>query len=251
MRDGDPLPEAPAADQRRLLDVQDADTRIAQAHHRRANLPVLAELAELAGRAEDLDQAYGTAAIEASDIQREVTKAEDDVRAVRTRAERDTARLHSGEGTPRELQALQAELELLAKRQSDLEDIELEAMQRLEDAQARATAARQQATAIREQIARSEAARDAEWLVIDAELAELAQARQAAATGLDSGLLALYERLRTSGGGVGAARLLHGQCQGCHMTLNPVDLARIDAAGDDDIVRCEECGRILVRGASA
>lgn len=243
------MPQAPAADQRRLLDVQDADTRIAQARHRRENLPVLAELAELAGRAEDLEQARGIAAIEASDIQREVTKAEDDVRAVRSRAERDTARLHSGEGTPRELQALQAELELLAKRQSDLEDIELEAMERLDDAQARATAAEQQAAAIREQVTGLQAERDAEWAVIDGELAELAAARDAAAAGLDGALVALYERLRASGGGVGAARLLHGQCQGCHMTLNPVDLGRIDAAGEDDIVRCEECGRILVRGA--
>jgi predicted nucleic acid-binding Zn-ribbon protein len=244
------LPQAPAADQRRLLDVQDADTSIAQARHRRDNLPVLAQLAELAGRAEDLERARGAAAIEASDIQREVTKAEDDVRAVRARAERDTARLHSGEGTPKELQALQAELELLAKRQSDLEDIELEAMERLEDAQSRAAAAEQQAAAIREQVAQLEAERDAEWSVIDRELAELSSAREAASAGLDSGLVTLYERLRATGGGVGAARLLRGQCQGCHMTLNPVDLNRIMAAGPDDIVRCEECGRILVRGAS-
>ena len=244
------MPQAPAADQRRLLDVQDADTSIAQARHRRDNLPVLAQLAELAGRAEDLEQARGTAAIEASDIQREVTKAEDDVRAVRTRAERDTARLHSGEGTPKELQALQAELELLAKRQSDLEDIEIEAMERLEDAQTRAAAAEQQATAIRGQVVELEAQRDAEWAIIDRELAELAEAREAAAAGLDASLLALYERLRASGGGVGAARLLRGQCQGCHMTLNPVDLHRITAAAPDEIVRCEECGRILVREAS-
>lgn len=244
------MPKAPAADQRRLLDVQDADTRIAQARHRRANLPVLAELAEITGRAEDLERARELARIEASDLRREVTKAEDDVRAVRSRAERDTERLNSGQGTPKDLQALQAELELLAKRQADLEDIQLEVMERLEAAEQRVAQADEQATALRAQAAELEARRDAEWAAIDAELEELAAARKAAAEGLDADLLALYERLRAANGGVGAARLSRGECQGCHMTLNPVDLGRIESAAEDDVVRCEECGRILVRGAA-
>lgn len=244
------MPQAPAADQRRLLDVQDADTRIAQARHRRSHLPVLEQLAELAGRAEDLERARDVARIEASDINREVTKAEDDVRAVRTRAERDTARLNSGEGTPKDLQALQAELELLAKRQADLEDIELEAMERLEAAEQRAAQADEQAQAIREQMTQLEAQRDQEWAAIDAEIAELEAGRAAAVDGLDAALLALYEKLRAANGGVGAASLVRGQCQGCHMSLNPVDLRRIESAPADDIVRCEECGRILVRGAA-
>jgi predicted nucleic acid-binding Zn-ribbon protein len=245
------LPQAPAADQRRLLDVQDADTRIAQAKHRRANLPVLAQIAELAGRAQDLDVMRGQALVEVTDIQREVTKAEDDVQSVRARAERDNARLNSGEGTPRDLQALQSELEALAKRQSALEDVELEAMERLEEAQSRVTAAATQVAAITAQVAELEVARDAEFAAIDAELEELAAARAAAAQGLDAGLLALFEKLRVSGGGVGAARLVGGQCQGCHMSINSVELARIENAPEDDVVRCEDCGRILVRGAHA
>lgn len=245
------MPQAPAADQRRLLDVQDADTRIAQARHRRSHLPVLEQLAELSGRAEDLERTRDVARIEASDLKREVTKAEDDVRAVRTRAERDTERLNSGQGTPKDLQALQAELALLAKRQADLEDIELEVMERLEAAEQRAAQADEQAQAIRAQMAELEAQRDQEWSGIDAEIAELEQARAAATDGIDAALLALYEKLRANSGGVGAATLVRGQCQGCHMTLNPVDLGRIEAAPEDDIVRCEECSRILVRGAAA
>ena len=245
------MPQAPEADQRRLLSVQDADTQIAQSKHRRAHLPVLAQIAELAARVEDIETARAQGVVEVSDIRREVTKAEDDVRSVTARAERDNARLNSGEGTPRDLQALQAELALLAKRQSDLEDIELEAMERLEEAERLVAAAGTQAAAITAQIADLEAARDAEWAAIDAELAALDDSRKAEVTGLDAALVALYEKLRIHGSGVGAAALLHGQCQGCHMKLNPVDLARIDAAAADDVVRCEECGRILVRGTQA
>lgn len=245
------MPQAPAADQRRLLDVQDADTSITQAKHRRANLAVLAHIAELTGRAQDLETIRGQALIEVSDIQREVTKAEDDVQSVRARAERDTAKLNSGQGTPKDLQALQAELEVLAKRQGALEDIELDAMERLEEAQARVNAAATQAAAIHAQVEELEGQRDAEWAQIDAELVELAAARDLAAQGVDPALLALYEKIRAGSGGVGAARLVAGQCQGCHITINAVERARIDSAADDEVIRCEDCGRILVRGANA
>lgn len=245
------MPQAPAADQRRLLDVQDADTRITQAKHRRANLPVLAQLHELSGRLSDLETVRGQALVEVSDIQREVTKAEDDVQAVRARAVRDNAKLNSGEGTPRDLQALQSELEALAKRQAALEDVELEAMERLEEAQGRVDSAIKQIAAITAHVAELEAARDHEFAAIDAELEELAAARGAAAQGIEPGLLALFEKIRGTSGGVGAARLVGGQCQGCHMSINSVELARIENASDDDVVRCEDCGRILVRGANA
>ncbi|GMA34099.1 zinc ribbon domain-containing protein [Demequina litorisediminis] len=63
--------------------------------------------------------------------------------------------------------------------------------------------------------------------------------------------MALYEKLRDQHGGVGAAALRGSQCLGCHMTLNPADLRTIASAAPDAVVRCEECGRILVRKADA
>lgn len=245
------MPQAPAADQKRLLDVQEADTRIAQARHRRTHLPVLAQIEELSARRADLEHARGLVSIEVSDLKRQLTKAEDDVESVRSRAERDQQRLASGQGSAKDLQAIQSELELLAKRQRDLEDIQMDLMEKLEDAQAREASAAAQVDAIAAQLAELERTRDAEIAAIDTELEELESTRAAAATGIDETLFALYERLRAQNGGVGAAALLHGQCQGCHMKLNPVDLGRIEAAPADEIVRCEECGRILVRGAKA
>lgn len=241
------MPVAPAGDQRRLLDVQDADLRAQQARHRRAHLPVLAQIEELAARAADLDEERVARSTEVSDIRREVTKAEDDVQAVRARADRDNARLNAGQGTSKDLQALQSELEVLTRRQGALEDVEIEAMQRLEDAENALAAAAKQHDAIVAQIAELAVERDAEFAKIDAELATIVGAREAAAAGLDAGLISLYERLRDHQGGIGAAALVGGQCQGCHMSLNAGDLAAIEAAPADQIVRCEECGRILVR----
>ena len=60
-------------------------------------------------------------------------------------------------------------------------------------------------------------------------------------------LLALYDRIRASSGGVGAAALQHGRCEGCRLSLSPVALNAIRAAAPDAVLRCEECSRILVR----
>lgn len=238
---------APAADQRRLLDVQDADLRAQQARHRRATLPVLAEIEELTGRVTDLGDERAARSAAVGDLKREVTKIEDDVTSVRARAERDNARLNSGQGTPKDLQALSSELEVLARRTSELEDVELEAMERLETAERELADVETQHGEIAAQITALAGKRDADFAAIDAELDAISQERSAAADGLDAGLLSVYERLRDQHGGIGAAALVRGQCQGCHMSLNAGDLAAIEAAAPDQIVRCEECGRILVR----
>ncbi len=74
-----------------------------------------------------------------------------------------------------------------------------------------------------------------------------ADQRVAVAAEEPSDLVDLYEKLRVQHGGVGAAALRRGQCQGCHLTMNTVDLNAIRAAAPDEVLRCEECRRILVR----
>ncbi len=243
------MAQAPAADQVRLLTVQDLDTRVQQARHRLETLPARSELAALDATAADLRAARIEAETAVSDVKREVTKAEDDVQSVRARAERDNARLLDGGMTPRELQGLQSELEVLAKRQGDLEDVELDAMQRLEDAEK--TLADVSGRLIEVEASRTEVATrlDHEAAAIEAEVASVLAERAAVADTIDVDLIKLYEKLREQRGGVGAAALLRGACQGCHMNLNPGDLSAIESRPADDVVRCEECGRILVRGA--
>ncbi|WP_129337770.1 zinc ribbon domain-containing protein [Cellulomonas endophytica] len=238
---------APAADQRRLLEVQALDTRLDQLAHRRRTLPSLARLAELGGQVADLQQALVTSRTAVSDLRREVAKAEADVEQVRARSRRDQAKLDSGQGSPKDLQALQSELVALARRQGELEEVELEVMERLEaheSALAEITAAHAQ---LAEQVAVVEAERDADVAGIDEEATQVRAQRVTAAQGLDAGLVTLYERLRGQLGGRGAAALHGRRCEGCRLELNPTDLDDIRAKPEDAVVRCEECGRILVR----
>ena len=238
---------APAADQQRLLDVQALDTRLDQLAHRRRTLPELARLTELDAQLADVSSALVTSRTAAQDLRRELVKAEGDVEQVRQRAARNTERLNAGQGSAKDLQGMQHELESLARRQADLEEVELEVMERLEaheSALAEVTKAYEQLTAEVDKVA---AARDAAYAELDAEVAVVTAAREGAVRGIDEGLIALYTRLRGQLGGVGAAALRGSRCEGCRLDLNPADLDQIRSASPDTVVRCEECGRILVR----
>jgi predicted nucleic acid-binding Zn-ribbon protein len=240
------------ADQWRLLDLQAMDTRIDQLAHRRRTLPETAQIAELTARRDQVRDLLVAAETEDSDIGREQIKAEADVDQVRQRAERDQKRLDAGQvGSPKELESLQHEIASLAKRQGDLEDAVLEIMERRESAQARIAELTAERDRIAADLERTQAALDAATAEIDADTATVGGERAMLAGGLPGELVALYEKIRASSHGVGAAALRRGRCEGCQMELSTTDLNAIRAKADDEIVRCEECRRILVRVADS
>jgi len=238
---------AAAQDQWRLLDVQDLDTRLAQIAHRLRTLPEHAEVERLQARLADTVNRLTLAQAQAGDIARELTKAEADVEQVRQRAARDRARLDSGQGSAKDLTALQHELRTLAERQGVLEDVELAVMERQETAQSLIDEIGAEQQGLQTEIEAVSARRDVQSASLEEESGKLTTAREQAAAGIPADLLSLYERVRASSGGVGAARLYQRRCEGCRLELNATELGRIRAAPDDSVIRCEECGRILVR----
>ncbi|MGA1092102.1 MAG: zinc ribbon domain-containing protein [Candidatus Nanopelagicales bacterium] len=229
-----------------LLEVQRHDLEIDRARHRRATLAEAARVSELEASARTLDDDITRAAVEVSDLEAEQRKADADVDLVRQRAAKDRELLETINDA-KQLSNLQHELESLARRQSELEDVELEVMERLDAAQK----SHADLLSRREVLAGElETARSA----LDNALADLAdderiatQARSSAADGLPTDLLALYDKLRADNGGIGAAALHRGRCEGCRIELTPVDLGRIREAPETEVIRCEECRRILVR----
>jgi predicted nucleic acid-binding Zn-ribbon protein len=170
------------------------------------------------------------------------------VEQVKVRRTRDRDRMDQGLITnPKDLERMQHELVSLERRIGSLEDAELEIMEQLEEAQRTADTLAAQLAETDAQIAELAIARDARWVEIDAELAETEAARAVAVEGMPEDLLALYERLRAQKGGVGAAALRARQCGGCQLTIDAAELGVIRAAAADEVVRCEECQRILVR----
>ena len=234
-------------DQWRLLDVQAHDTRLAQIAHRRRTLPQHAAIEGLTDHVAELDVAAVTAGTHAGDVARELAKAEADVEQVRRRAMRNQARLDSGQGTAKDMQALQSELASLAQRQSVLEDAEIEVMERLEAAEARVGSVAREQEDLRARLGALSAERDALLAELDTEADTERWARADAAAGVPAELLALYEKIRDGHGGVGAARVHQRRCEGCRLELTPQDISHFRAAAEDAVLRCEECSRILVR----
>lgn len=238
---------ANALDQVRLLDVQALDTRLRQLAHRRRTLPETARLAELDAERAALRDRLVQARTVVGDVERELRKAEADVEQVSNRAARDRARLEAGTGSAKDLQGLQHELESLARRQSELEDVELEVMERLERAQGEVAGLEQALATAEEQTTEVTTAQQSAFGEIDTEVAQVTAQRDDVAAGLDPALVALYDKVREQTQGVGAAMLRGKRCEGCRMELTPVELARIAKLPPDEVVRCEECRTILVR----
>lgn len=233
--------------QLKLLDIAALDTRLDQLRHQLATLPELAEIAQLeAGRAERANQVRD-AQILVDDLTREQKKADQDVEQVKARRERDRTRMDQGLiSNPKDLEHMSHELESLERRISDLEDAELEVMERLEEAQKSVDEAAAAVAEADTRLAATTEMRDKKAHTLTEELASVAADRSRSVEGMPEELMKLYERIRTQKG-VGAAELRARQCGGCRLTLNAADLAVIAKAPSDEVVRCEECSRILVR----
>jgi predicted nucleic acid-binding Zn-ribbon protein len=239
--------KAEPAVQLRLLELQGLDTALARLEHRRHALPQLTVIAGADTRLAELRDAVVRAETEVSDLDREQRRLDADVEQVRQRSRRDQQRMESGGVPAKELASLQHEVESLARRQSDLEDAELEVMQRREEAESRAASRRAEVAAVTAEREAAVHARDAAWVEIDAETAEDTGARLSLAGELAGELLALYEKLRAAAGGVGAAELRQRRCEGCRLELAGSELRAARAAAPDEVLRCENCRRILVR----
>ena len=247
-RDRRPTLKAPAADQLRLLDVQALDTRLDQLAHRRSHLPEHAVISDLETRQAKLRDDLVAAETEQGDIAREQTKAESDVEQVRARAARDQQRLDAGQvSSPKELESLQHEIATLARRQADLEDVVLEVMERAEAVAERVASLTGQRSELESQLATATSTRDASTTEIDTQVEATRSERAQTVSGLDAALVELYEKVRAQQGGTGAAPLHQRRCMGCRLDINPTDLQRFRTAEEDEVLRCEECRRILVR----
>ena len=228
--------------------MQEHDTALDRLRHRRVSLLERSELAGLEEELAALERRMAEVGEQRDGVARRQKRLEDELASTEAKIAEIEKRLYSGAITvPRELQAMQAEVESLRRRRSDLEDAVLEVMaerEPVDDEFSRLEAERAEKDAeggrLRAAIAEAE-------MAIDAEMALEGEAREAAAAPLPPELSALYEQLRAKLGGVGAARLLNGRCTGCHLTLPATELDRIRKEPPDAVIRCDQCGRLLVR----
>jgi predicted nucleic acid-binding Zn-ribbon protein len=238
--------------QLRLLDLQELDTTLTRLAHRRGHLPELTEIERLDKLVDGTRDEVVRLETEASDLARTTKKFEDEITQVRTRKQRNDERLASGSITQaKQLEDLQHENVSLARRQADLEDQEIEVMEQAEQVQSAldALVAERDGRLVEREAA--VVARDDAWVEVDAEIERTKAERATVAAELPADLVALYDKIRAAEGGIGAGAIGQGRCSACRLDLMQNEKADARAAAPDEVLRHEECRRILVRTAES
>ena len=239
--------KADLAQQRSLLELTEIDAELSRLTHRASHLPEQQRYDELQAEQRAAADRVSAVAIAVEDLDAQVAKLESEVDAVRKREDRDRGLLDSGSvSDSKQLGELQHELGTLERRQASLEDTLLEVMERRE--RLAADQAREQTAigALEQDLDAARQVRDEVLAGVEQSRTERIARRAEVVAVLDSDLLGLYERQRATSG-IGAGRLLGGRCGACRIELDRGELARISAADEDEVLRCQECGAILLR----
>ena len=240
------MTSAPLRQQRRLIDLQSLDSRLARLTHERTHLPVLSRIEATVGRLRSNRRDTAVVAGALADAKAEAARAEGEVGQVVRRAAILRERLSSGTAAARDLSAIQGEIDQLGRRQSVLEDAQLTAMEAMESAQAetdRLAAEEQEIRAVGRELT---ATRDAEFVRLDGEIERLRARRAELAGTIDAALLDEYDAARAATGGIGAIALYGRRVEGA-VEISPAEHARIAAAPQDAVIHAEANDVILVR----
>jgi uncharacterized protein len=238
--------KAEVVQQRSLLELADVDAELSRLDHRAANLAEQQALEQIKGRHREANDRLASLGLALEDLDAEIAKFESEIAAVRQREDRDRTMLDSGAVDAKQLSDLQHELETLERRQSSLEDSQLEVMERREELATQQSEELATIDSLESELADAQTKLDDAFASIDQTRRQCGSRRVALTDGMDTELISLYERQR-SRGGAGAGRLQGHRCGACRIEIDRGELARISAAPEDEVLRCPECGAILLR----
>ena len=230
-----------------LIELQLIDTAISHLKIKLANLPEREQITAIHTRLENTAVELAVVETELADVAIDLRRIEVDVEQVADRIKKDESRLSSGVGSPKELEQLQHELGTLAKRKSELEDGELEVMLKHDAVKARVDELQNDQVGLKQLELELNIRLENATTEIQSEISIQQAERGQLAPKIEATLVELYEKVRTSNDGVGAALLVGNKCEGCHLSINAIEIERIKSLPADEIIRCEECRRILVR----
>jgi len=210
-----------------------------------------AELAALDG-AQDLKKRLDQArsALEAAEkaltsVETDLTDSELQLKSVDEKRASFEKRLYSGTvSNPKELAAIEKEIEMLKSQQSKLDGHPLELYDEVEKARSEAHAAREMVAELEKQLTAALEKESADRARLEHELHDAISRREQVAPKIaDKALLARYEVVRKKTGNTGIARVVQGKCEACRISLTPFT-ARSLREGKE-YISCESCGRIL------
>jgi len=238
--------KAEVVQQRSLLELAELDAERSRIDHRAEHLPEQQQVEAAQAAHSEANDRLAAVQIALEDLDAQVAKFESEIDAVRQREDRDRSLLAAGTVDAKQLTELQHELETLRRRQSSLEDSLLEVMERREELQSQQAGELANIDELQSKLTEAQRASDKARTEIDQLRHQSVSRRDELVSELDADLVALYERQR-AGGGAGAGLLQGRRCGACRIEIDRGGLARITAAAEDEVLRCPECGAILLR----
>jgi predicted nucleic acid-binding Zn-ribbon protein len=238
--------KAEVVQQRSLLELAELDAELSRIDHRAKHLSEQQQLEEAQSAHGEANDRLAAVQIALEDLDGQVAKFESEIDAVRQREDRDRSLLAAGTVDAKQLTELQHELETLERRQSSLEDSLLEVMERREELQSQQAGELAEIDELQSRLTDAQRACDEARTKIDQLRHQSVSRRDELVAELDADLVALYERQRVRGG-AGAGLLQGRRCGACRIEIDKGELARISAAAEDEVLRCPECGAILLR----
>lgn len=232
--------------QRSLLELTELDAELSRLAHRLTHLAEQQQYEQLQGEHRAANDRLAVLQIALDDLDGQTARFEGEIDGVRQREDRDRALLNSGSAGAKQLTELQHELETLQRRQASLEDSLLEVMERREELQKQQADELAVIDRLQNELGVVGQERDSAVDDIESTRRLKLQRRDGVTADLDADLLALYERLRASSG-IGAGALQGRRCGACRIEIDSGELSRIAAADEDEVLRCPECGAILLR----
>ncbi|RWA23881.1 hypothetical protein MELE44368_01345 [Mycolicibacterium elephantis DSM 44368] len=229
-----------------MLELAELDAALTRLEHRAKNLAEQQRLEEVQATLREANDRLAALQIAIDDLDEQIAKFETEIDGVRQREDRDRRLLADGSVDAKQLTELQHELQTLERRQAALEDSLLEVMERREELQRDQESALAEIDDLQSTLSDAQRACDDARAELDQQRHQSVSRRDELISGLNPDLVALYERQRERSG-AGAGLLQGRRCGACRIEIDKGELARISAAADDDLLRCPECGAILLR----
>jgi len=189
-----------------------------------------AALEQARGRAEALEKRRQSLAWEDEDLQAKIKALEQKLYGGQVRA-------------PKELLALQQDVEMLKGKRRSIEDAELEVMIELEETQGWLREAGLELDSMGSRWAEEQQHLSTAKEALEGEIGVLRGQREALARQVEPGALGTYERIREKKQGLAVVSVERGTCGGCRIAIRAIEMQR--ARLGQELVFCQSCGRIL------
>ena len=230
-----------------LLELQHHDSRGDRLRALARSLPEQAEVDRFSAELRRGEAALAQAAQKAAESRRTQDRLEAELAALESKASGVADRLYGRAGvvsSPKELQNLQADLDMLRRQKDALEERVLLAMEEREGAADLEKRTEEAVATLRDRLRQAQAACEEARRRVEDELRDVEATTARLRADVPPDVLSLYDRIREIGDGVAAAALSGGVCGGCQLRLSSAEYEAARHA--HGIVRCEACRRILV-----